>query len=391
MDTIYLDHNATTPLRPEAAQAMARCGSPTLANPASQHGPGRAARHALDEARRGIAELLGADLSARPPDRLLLTSGGTEANNAALWGMARASLRSRPVAGSPGHAIVSAIEHPCVAQAAEHLLDAGWNVDMLGVDRRGVVRVERLVELLREETRLVSVIAANHETGAIQPIAEAAAECHRHGAFFHTDAVQTAGKLPMDFRALGLSAMSIAAHKFGGPVGIGALLLAPDVPFEPLLVGGAQQEGLRPGTEPVALAVGMHAALGAMVGHREELRRHWATLRERFEDRIKAGWPEVVVHAADAPRLEQTVNLGFPGIDAQMLFTALDTAGVACSIGAACSSGAAEPSATLMASEASRPLAGNSLRFSFGHDTTRAECDRAAEVVLQCCRRIGRS
>lgn len=388
MQTIYLDHNATTPMLPEAANAMARCAAEVYANPASQHVPGRAAQRTLETARSSIAAMLGADLTARPPDRLILTSGGTESNNAAVWGIARAAGRNTAIPGSPGHAIVSAIEHPCVAQAAERLLETGWDIDTLGVDDQGTVCAERLPKLLREQTRLLSVILANHETGVIQPIGQLAVECRRRGVWMHTDAVQAAGKLPVNFRSLGVSAMSIAAHKFGGPAGIGALLLAPGVPVEPWFVGGSQQEGLRPGTEPVVLAVGMEEALRQTLDRQAEEQRRLAALRDRFEATVRAARPEVVVHGVGAERLAQTSSLGFPGVEAQVLFTVLDMAGVACSIGAACSSGAVEPSATLMANEASRSLAGSSLRFSFGHTSTDDDADRAAETLVACYARV---
>ncbi|NQT17625.1 MAG: aminotransferase class V-fold PLP-dependent enzyme, partial [Planctomycetes bacterium] len=256
MDSIYLDHNATTPIRPEVAQAMARCYAEGYANPASQHRPGQRARRVLDDAREAIADVVGANLSSSPADWLIFTSGGTEANTLAVLGIAPAAE-----GGEPGQVIVSAIEHASVIEPAEHLMEQGWRLDTMGVTSEGVVRVERLAGLITPETRLVSVMLANHETGVLQPVAELAPICREAGVPLHTDAVQVAGKLPIDFRSLGVSAMTITAHKLQGPLGIGALILRDDVAVDPILFGGHQQGGVRPGTESVALAEGMRTAL----------------------------------------------------------------------------------------------------------------------------------
>ena len=202
------------------------------------------------------------------------------------------------------------------------------------------------------------------------------------GVPLHTDAVQMAGKLPIHFRRLGVAALTVAAHKFHGPLGIGALILRDDVPIQPILFGGHQQAGLRPGTESVALAVGMRTALELWQKDHAETARRLSGLRERFETGLRAGWPELVVHGADAPRLPQTSNVAFPGLDGQVLFTALDMAGVACSVGSACTSGSSEVSPTLLALGMPRSLAGSSLRFSLGTDTTEADVDEAVRRIL---------
>ena len=377
MPSIYLDHNATTPTRPEVVEAVARCWRRGYANPASQHRPGQQARRALEEARQTVAEILGANLSGPQPDRLIFTSGGTEANSMALLGIARARA-----GGQPGQLIVSAAEHPSVLEPAEHLLEHGWRLDTLDVTPDGVVRAESLPRLLTPQTHLVSVILGNHETGVLQPVSELAFICNEAGVPLHTDAVQVVGKLPVDFRALGVAALTVAAHKFQGPLGIGALLLRGNVPLEPLLFGGPHQWGLRPGTESVALAVGMATALELWRAECDDHAGRLTALRRRFEQRLKAGFPALVVNGAAAQRLPHTSSLAFPGLDAQVLLLALDSAGVACSVGSACSSGSTELSPTLRAMNLPREIVASSLRFSLGATTTEEEIDEAARRIL---------
>jgi len=378
METIYLDHNATTPMRPEVIEAVAACWRTRHANPASQHRPGQAARRLLQQAREQIAAILGADLSGPKADRLIFTSGGTEANNLAVLGIARGAG-----ADQPGQAIVSAIEHPSVLEPAMRLMDEGWRVDSLGVTPDGVVRVDAMAALLTAQTRLASVMLGNHETGVLQPVAELAAACNGRGVPLHTDAVQVVGKLPVDFRGLGVAAMSVAAHKFHGPLGIGALLVRHGVAIQPLELGGHQQDGVRPGTESVALAIGMAMALELWHREREALARRLEALRDRFETGLRAGYAELVVNGGAALRLPQTSNLAFPGLDGQILLVALDTAGVACSVGAACSSGSTELSPTLQAMGLPKSVIASSLRFSLGATTTEEEIDEAVRRVLR--------
>ena len=377
MDSIYLDHNATTPLRPEVQEAMARCHAEGYANPASQHQPGQRARRVLDDAREAIAGILGVDLAGPKPDRLIFTSGGTEANSLAVLGISQAVGDSQA-----GRVIVSAIEHASVIEPAEHLLEAGWRLDTLGVGSDGVVCLDRLPDLLTPQTCLVSVMLGNHETGVLQPVAELAPICSDAGVPLHTDAVQVAGKLPVDFRSLGVSAMTVAAHKFQGPLGIGALILRDKVPVRPILFGGHQQSGIRPGTESIALAVGMRTALELFQNEQEAHARHLTALRDRLEAGLVTGWPGVVVNGAKADRLPHTSSIAFPNVDGQILLLALDTAGVACSAGSACSSGSTELSPTLRAMGLSRETIAGSLRFSIGATTTAAEIDEAIRRII---------
>jgi cysteine desulfurase len=394
MQSIYLDHNATTPTRPEVVEAMARCYAETYANPASQHRPGQQARRVLEDARERIAEILDAELAPPRRDRLIFTSGGTEANNLAILGIAQAGDNSAsPHAEEgqatrtwqPGQIIISAGEHQSVIEPAEFLLERGWRLDTLALTSQGVVRVDQLAPLLDAHpstARLVSVLLGNHETGVLQPIAELAAICNQAHVPLHTDAVQVVGKLPVSFRRLGVAAMSIAAHKFQGPLGIGALILRHDVPLAPLLFGGHQQAGLRPGTESAALALGMATALDLWQREQDEHVRRLRSLRDRFEAGLRAGLPNVVVHGVEADRLPQTSNVAFPGVDGQVLLMALDLAGVACSVGSACSSGSTELSPTLRAMDLSNALVAASLRFSFGATTTQFEIDEAIRRII---------
>jgi cysteine desulfurase len=388
MQSIYLDHNATTPTRPEVVEAMAQCYATVVGNPASQHCFGQQARQVLENARERIAAILDVDLAAPRRDRLLFTSGGTEANNLAILGIAWAGKNNKDAASNspPGQIILSAAEHHSVIEPAEHLLEQGWRLDTLGLTPEGVVRVDQLPPLLSDRTQLVSVLLGNHETGVLQPIAELAALCRRAGVPLHTDAIQAIGKIPVSFRALDVAAMSIAAHKFRGPLGIGALILREGVPLTPLLFGGHQQSGARPGTESAALAVGMATALDLWQKEQDEHARRLTALRDRFEIELRAALPDIVIHGKSAKRLPQTSNVAFPGIDGQMLLMALDLAGVACSVGSACASGSTELSPTLQAMDLPQSLVASSLRFSLGATTTESEIDAAVQRITQTCR-----
>ncbi len=237
-------------------------------------------------------------------------------------------------------------------------------------------------------SRLVSVMLANHETGVLQPIERLAAVCRSAGVPLHTDAVAAAGKMPIRFRQLGLAALSVAAHKFQGPLGIGALIVGPQVTLAPMLFGGHQQEGMRPGTESVALAVGMQTALELWQREQGEHCRRLTALRDRFEAELKAGRPDVIVHSEGAARLPNTSNIAFPGLEGQILLLALDMAGVACSVGSACASGSTELSPTLRAMGLPNDIVASSLRFSLGATTTEAQIDEAVARILKVCREL---
>jgi cysteine desulfurase len=372
MNPIYLDNNATTRIDPRVAQAMHECYLAGHVNPASQHHFGRQTRRVLEQARESVGQILGCHLSDTRADRVVFTSGGTEANNLALLGLA-----GQP----PGHVLVSAIEHPSVLGPAERLTQLGFEVGRIHVSRDGIVQPDHLRELLRSDTRLVSVMLGNNETGVLQPVPELAEICAEAGVPLHTDAVQVVGKLPVHFRRLGVTAMSLTAHKFHGPRGVGALVLRPEARINPLLFGGFQQEGLRPGTESVALTVGLCRALELWAAESDARQQRMTALRDQLENAIRAELRHVVINGLAAPRLPHTVNLCFPGIDRQTLLMALDFAGVACSSGSACASGSSEVSPVLLAMGLGPEITSGSIRISVGADSTAAEIGEASRRI----------
>jgi len=382
MRQIYLDHNSTTPVLPEVTAAMAVCDREVIGNPASQHAAGRKARQTLEETRAAVGRMLGARIDTAADDQVIFTSGGTEANNLALFGLA---------GDRPAHAVISAIEHPCVSEPAEQLARRGWRIDLLPVTADGVAIVDRLPELIGPDTRLVSVMLANHETGVLQPVAHVAEICRKAGVLLHTDAVQAAGKLPVDFQQLGVHSLAVSAHKFHGPRGVGALLVSHDTPVAPQTFGGFQQSGVRPGTESVSLAVGLRTALE--ICHRDGYRAaaEIARRRDRLELALRRGWPNLIVNGVVAERLPQTSNVSFPGLDRQAILMALDLAGVVCSAGAACASGSSRPSPVLQAMGLDKRVILGSIRISLGSSTSDDEVDEAAARMLSICSDLERS
>lgn len=393
---IYLDHNATTPLLPEVADAVYEASLRYHANPGSQHESGRQARRALEEARCRVGELLGARTTGMNADRIIFTSGGTEAANLALFGLLATPLTPTPASSlqraaptsnpTPPHFLTSKIEHPCILEAAAQLPNC--EVEQLPVDTHGVVDLEQFHQCLRPDTRLVSIMLANNETGVLQPVAEIAALCAEQGVAMHTDAAQMVGKLPVDFAGLNLAALSCAAHKFHGPLGIGALIVRHDLPLQPTLFGGHQQAGLRPGTETVALAIGMQTALEYWHRNAAENIARISSLRDQFEQTILAELPTVEIIGGGANRLPNTSNLAFVGLNRQALLMALDQAGVSCSSGSACASGSSELSPVLLAMGLKKEAAEGSIRFSLGMMTTVSEIEESCRRILCVCQRL---
>jgi cysteine desulfurase len=381
-EPIYLDHNATTPLLPAVAEAMQACWARPHLNPASQHEFGRRARRALEDARERIGHLVGAKVTGRDADRIVFTSGGTEANNLAIRGLTGAH--------SGGQIILSDLEHPSITALAAHLGRHGWHIDRLGVDPHGVLRVDELPSLVRPDARLVCAMLGHNETGVLQPVSDLSVLCAAEGVPLHTDAAQVVGKLPVDFRTLGAATMSFAAHKFHGPLGIGALVVRHGVELTPQLFGGFQQGGLRPGTESVALAVGMLTALELWHAERDQRAARLRQMRDRFERDLREAWPDAVVLGVDAPRLPHVSTIALVGLDRQALFMALDQAGVACSTGSACASGSSEPSPALVAMGCNEAVFTSALRFSFGAGTTAAEVAEATGRILRICNGLRR-
>jgi len=404
---IYLDHNATAPMLPEVADAVRDASLRYTGNPASQHEAGRQARRALETARQRIGEILGARTTGMDADQVIFTSGGTEANNLAITGLM--PYQPRPPAGGNSEArnpplradpraepraecrlIVSAMEHPSIARTAEYLAASGCRVETLGVNSRGIVRLDQLERLLAADAQLVSIMLANNETGVLQPVREIAARCRSRGVLVHTDAVQAVGKIPVNFQELSVDALTSAAHKFHGPLGIGVLVVRHSVELQPALHGGFQQAAMRPGTESVALAVGMQTALELWQREADARRERMTALRDRFEQAILAGYPAAVVIGADSPRLPHTSNIAFVGLNRQALAMAVDLAGVACSTGSACASGSSEPSPALLAMGLPEAVITSSVRFSLGATTTAAGAEEAARRILSVCNRLRR-
>lgn len=383
---IYLDNNATTRLHPRVARAMAAVMTMRYANPFSQHDPGRQARRTLELLRERVGVLLGARMGGRAPDRVVFTSGGTEANHLAIRGLALACSSAE----GPPEVIVSAVEHPSLLAAAESLACSGWKITNLGVDRHGVVDVEELRRRLNPQTRLVSVMLGNNETGALQPVKNLASLCREAGVLFHTDAVQGVGKVDVDFAELGVDALTFTAHKFHGPVGVGGLVLRAGVPFAPQLGGGFQQHGLRAGTESILLATGITAALELWNERRLKRPYRLRRLRDLFEREITSQLEEASVVAAEVPRLPHTSNIAFRGLDRQALMMALDQAGIACSTGSACASGSSEPSPVLLAMGCDEEVIRGALRFSLGADSGREEIVEAARRISRVCKQLRR-
>jgi cysteine desulfurase len=375
MSTIYLDHNATTPLLPAVWDAMRPYFTEIQGNPASAHQVGRRARQALEDARERLAAILGA-----AADEVVFTSGATEANNLALFGLA---------GSAPGHLIASPIEHPSVVEPVRHLAQQGHAVSWLPVDVQGVVRTAALAEMLRPETRLVTVMLANHETGALQPIQELTTALAGR-ALFHCDAVQAVGKLPLQFQDLGTSTLSLSAHKFHGPKGVGALLVRRGTKLRPQLHGGHQQRGRRPGTEPVALVVGMVTALDYWQREQEVRLKKVLGLRQAFLERLRAGASPVVLNGSETGGVPHTISLSFPGCQAESLLMALDLAGICCSTGSACSSGSLLPSPVLQAMGVPDDVLRSAMRFSLGPFLTEQELDEAARRISDVVARLRR-
>ena len=371
MTRIYLDHNATTPVASPVADAMTRALHTVFGNPSSVHAYGQEAKTALDEARGAVARLIGAE-----PTELVFTSGGSESNNLAIRGVAEAAADSRR-----RHLVASAIEHEAVLRTLKALDRKGRSTTLVGVDERGVVTAERLAEALTDETALVSIMHANNEIGTIQPIAELAAVAHDRGALVHTDAVQSVGKLPVDVRSLGVDLLSLSGHKFNGPKGVGVLWIRRGTRLHAQMTGGRQERNRRAGTENLPAIVGLGAAARRLLDARETAATDVAGLRDRLEAGILSGVSGTAVNGGSTPRVGNTSNISFHGVEAESLLIALDLEGIAVSTGSACSSGTLEPSHVLRAMGFSPHRTQNSIRFSLGLGNTAADVDRVVAVL----------
>ncbi len=379
---IYLDNNATTALDPEVLEAM-RPYFLTPGNAESRHAAGRAARRGWDWAKETVAAILGAD-----PGEVIFTSGGTEANNLAVFGLAGAEHE-------PGHVVSSPIEHPAIAEPVARLEAAGFAVDRPAVNGEGVADAEAMAATFCDDTRFATLMLANNETGAVQPVARLAELAQQREIRVHSDAVQAVGRVPVDFHALGVATLAASAHKFHGPVGVGLLLVRSGVRLGSRLFGGGQQQGRRAGTVAVPLAVGLATALERWHKESEARTKRWSALRDRLEaGLVKALGAERVVRNGPADpraRLPQTTNLGFPGLDGDALLMQLDLAGIAASLGSACASGSTRPSPTLVAMRVPDDRLRSSVRFSLGATTTESEIDDAIPRIVDIIARAANS
>ena len=366
---IYLDNNATTPVHPAVLDVLAASLRDVFGNASSIHKEGQLARRRIEDARESVARLIGA-----PAREVVFTSGGTESNNAAIFG----------IAGGEGryHIVTTAIEHPSVAEPIAELRRRGAEVTVVAPEPNGAVDAAKVIAALRDDTRLVAVMLANNETGVIQPVAEIGAVCRERGIHLHCDAVQAAGKIDIDVEALGVSTLSLSAHKLHAPKGIGALYVRQNVKLNSHSFGGSQERRRRPGTENVPLAM----AFGAAAEVAMQRDGNVGLLRDRFEECLQTLAP-VVINGASAPRLPNTSSVTFPGRDAEALVIALDLEGVAAATGSACSSGRIEPSANLLAMGLTPEEAKATVRFSLSRFTRAEEIDCAVKILQKVLQR----
>jgi cysteine desulfurase len=375
---VYFDYNATTPLAPDVADAVARATRDLFGNASSVHYFGQQAKAAIDEARAATAALLHAD-----PSEVVFTSGGTESDNFAIRGAADALEPT-----GRRHLIASAIEHEAVLNTFKALSRRGWRTTLLRVDQTGVVSPDRLREAITPDTALVSVMHANNEIGTIQPIAELAAIAREHGALMHTDAVQSSGKIPIDVATLGADLLSLSAHKFNGPKGVGVLWIKRGTRLQPILTGGKHERNRRAGTENVPAIVGLGVAARLAAGKLAAEGGRVAALRDRLEAGILAGVPGTAANGATDARVPNTTNISFDRIEAESLLIALDLEGIAVSTGSACSSGTLEPSHVLRAMGFPPHRTQNSLRFSLGMFSTEQEVDRVVDALPRLVQKL---
>ena len=368
---VYFDYNATTPLAPGVADAVAAATRDLFGNASSVHYFGQQAKAALDEARASIATLVGAEAS-----EVVFTSGGTESDNFAIRGAAEALEQT-----GRRHLIASAIEHEAVLNTLKALARRGWRTTLVPVDHSGIVSPDRVRELITDETALVSVMHANNEIGTVQPIAELSAIAHSRGALMHSDAVQSTGKIPVDVRALGVDLLSLSSHKFNGPKGAGALWIKRGTRMQPLLTGGKHERNRRAGTENVPAIVGMGVAARLASEKMAGEAARVGALRDRLEEGILRGVPGTAGNGARQARVPNTTNISFDHVEAESLLIALDLEGVAVSTGSACSSGTLEPSHVLRAMGFPPHRTQNSLRFSLGMFSTEQEVDRVVALL----------
>ncbi len=372
MNLIYLDHNATTPLDPVVREEMAACLNGAFGNPSSIHIFGQQARRVIDRARARVARLIGAQ-----PEEIIFTSGGTEANNLAILGAVAALQHPRP------HVVTTAIEHQAILNPCRRIEQTGGALTLLPVDEQGLVNPASVSSSLRDDTVIASIMLANNDIGTVQPVAALSAEIRARGVVLHSDAVQTVGKIPVDVNALGVDMLSFSGHKLHGPQGIGALYVRAGTKLSPLLFGGHQERELRPGTENVVAIAGFGKACELAAARLADDATRLQELRSWFEAAIVDRVCGAAVNGSKAPRLPNTSNISFDGLDGEMLTINLDLLGLAVSVGAACSTANHEPSHVLMAMGRTPAQARSSVRFSLGRDNSHEDVARAVDLVAR--------
>ena len=370
MSEVYLDYNASAPVRPQVREAVLRALEEGHGNPSSIHRPGHRAKVLLESARTSAAALLGAQ-----SDEMVFTSGGTEANNLALFG---AALRH-----SSGHLIVTAVEHSSVLQPVEELERRGFRVSRVAPDGEGWVSPEAILSEVAPDTILVAMMHSNHEVGTLQEVSAVAEGLRGRNILLHSDAVQSAGKVPLDARALGADLVSLSAHKLGAPAGVGALWIRTGVRLEPLLRGGSQETNRRAGTEALALIAGFGVAAKLAREELDDEGERLRMLRERLEGQLVAAFKQIRIHGRRRPRLPGTLHFSLPGARGEDLVTALDLEGVAVSTGSACTAGTVRPSHVLQAMGCPADEVEGSVRVSLGYRTRSEDLDRFLEAFRQ--------
>lgn len=369
---VYLDHNATTPVAKEVLDAMLPYYQERFGNASSTHLEGQEARHAVENARQQLADALSCE-----PDEIVFTSGGTESDNLALLGLARSYAQ-------PGDRIlISAIEHPAVRECGRFLGEMGYRVETIPVDHQGQVDIAQLMNQLDDEVRIIAVMAANNETGVIQPVEDIGGICEERGIFFHIDAVQAMGKIPVDPRRWKCHTLAISGHKIYGPKGTGALYVRKGTQLVPLQFGGTHERGRRPGTENVPGIVGLGKAVERISLMGPEANVRIQKLRDYLENAIREVFPDVIIHGIHAPRVPNTSLMSFPGMDGETLMMQLDLEGFAVSTGSACASGRIEPSHVLEAMGVPPEIARGTIRVSLGMSNTREDIERFVETIAR--------
>ena len=377
MKRIYLDHNATTPVHPEVIEAMLTCYKNTFGNASSVHSFGQEARKVIEETRQTVADFLGAK-----PEEIVFTSGGTESDNFALKGVAYAQESKGK------HIITSSIEHHAVLNTCKYLEKKGWKVTYLPVDKYGLVNPEEVEKALTKETVLITIMQANNETGTIEPIAEIGKITRDKGIYFHTDAVQSVGKIPLNVDELNLDLLSLSGHKIYGPKGIGVLYIRKGTKIESLIQGGHHERNRRAGTENVPSIVGLGKTIEIASREIKSEKEKLQTLRDRLQRGIEEEIDQVYLNGHPSKRLPNTLNMSFEFVEGESLILSLDLKGVAVSTGSACTSGTLEPSHVLGAMGVAPALSQGSLRFSLGRDNTEEEIDYTVEALKEIVQRL---